>query len=678
MLERLFASRCAMLPGRRGDADTASLAIRWKDDARKIAMTQGISEPAAPLTDAGAQWPDTDDSDAPAAVRDFAEWAEQRMAGLSQRNGGNGAENSLAADLLLYQLGDRVTEGLLRAYCHDRGIRESDLPSCEPFVARAPGEASHWDDEFDESADLDFAESDESDDWPIGDDRGDLDEDEPLEDWDDDTIDLAADTDAPVSDPDDEPLAAEEDMPFEFAEEEPIDRLARGPREGAAAAPSDRNDTRLEAAEGERLGLIAGALERDQASGEDLPQEASLEAPRAETAESSDFGRLYTLNGAVTAVRGDGWDAWDENEGAAPPPETDAAPEPPRPFVADPDPQAPPQSAPRSGIAGRRLAGAALAASLVAALAAGAAIRQLGSTPEETAESAGAAATAIAIPSASDSMQIASRPEDFPNTATAEPAPMANAEPAAAPAAAEEPAGPEGAPLVPVAQTTAESGPDFRSLFQEQRARRAAQGAGDPADAMAHAPQTAGTPSDGGPGVAEAAVGDAPVTPERKPIIESVAGIREIQRMLGALGYNVGPTDGIYGPHTHEAIKAYQTRYRLPVDGKPTPFLADRLAASVLWQDSLRAFNRQDYEAAIAGFSKLITLRPDSADAVFNRGLSLQRLGRLAEAETDFRAALALDPRHSEAHLSLANLMLAQGRYLDAVGQYVKTTQSWF
>src|SRR5690606_24112304 len=46
---------------------------------------------------------------------------------------------------------------------------------------------------------------------------------------------------------------------------------------------------------------------------------------------------------------------------------------------------------------------------------------------------------------------------------------------------------------------------------------------------------------------------------------------RAIQRALAAAGYSPGPIDGIIGPRTREAVKAFQNAFGLVVDGIAGP-----------------------------------------------------------------------------------------------------------
>jgi membrane-bound lytic murein transglycosylase B len=53
--------------------------------------------------------------------------------------------------------------------------------------------------------------------------------------------------------------------------------------------------------------------------------------------------------------------------------------------------------------------------------------------------------------------------------------------------------------------------------------------------------------------------------------------IKEMQDLLGAQGYRVGTPDGVVGPLTRSAIRAFQKTKRLPADGFPSADLLDQL-----------------------------------------------------------------------------------------------------
>lgn len=60
----------------------------------------------------------------------------------------------------------------------------------------------------------------------------------------------------------------------------------------------------------------------------------------------------------------------------------------------------------------------------------------------------------------------------------------------------------------------------------------------------------------------------------------SRADIRDLQRLLAEKGFYAGGADGVVGPETRRAIKAYQRRMNLPADGFPTAGLLERLRGS--------------------------------------------------------------------------------------------------
>lgn len=147
---------------------------------------------------------------------------------------------------------------------------------------------------------------------------------------------------------------------------------------------------------------------------------------------------------------------------------------------------------------------------------------------------------------------------------------------------------------------------------------------------------------------------------------------------------------------------------------------ADRLgrqAAEVLGADAEiygvlghAALIRGDREAAVRYLGEAVRIRPDYADAHFdlgtalhlegryqeavghfhlslltapdvdgdthnNLGLSLQALGDLEGAASEFRAALSVNPDKFDAHSSLGDVLLAQGRAGEAIEHYRRAAQ---
>jgi membrane-bound lytic murein transglycosylase B len=75
----------------------------------------------------------------------------------------------------------------------------------------------------------------------------------------------------------------------------------------------------------------------------------------------------------------------------------------------------------------------------------------------------------------------------------------------------------------------------------------------------------------GGPFVADWPRGQRPLSRSEK---------EEMQRMLTALGFDTGGTDGIVGPNTRAAIRAFQASRGLPADGHDSAALLERLRAA--------------------------------------------------------------------------------------------------
>ena len=55
------------------------------------------------------------------------------------------------------------------------------------------------------------------------------------------------------------------------------------------------------------------------------------------------------------------------------------------------------------------------------------------------------------------------------------------------------------------------------------------------------------------------------------------SNILEVQRRLAREGFYQGPLDGAFGSRTYYAIRAYQRRHHLRVDGQVSPQLLEAL-----------------------------------------------------------------------------------------------------
>ena len=84
--------------------------------------------------------------------------------------------------------------------------------------------------------------------------------------------------------------------------------------------------------------------------------------------------------------------------------------------------------------------------------------------------------------------------------------------------------------------------------------------------------------------------------------------------------------------------------------------------------DTLQKLGRLD--EAETSYKQAIALKPDSAEAYCNLGNTLQELGRLDEAETSYKQAIALKPDSAEAYCNLGNTLQELGRLDEAETSY--------
>ncbi len=72
------------------------------------------------------------------------------------------------------------------------------------------------------------------------------------------------------------------------------------------------------------------------------------------------------------------------------------------------------------------------------------------------------------------------------------------------------------------------------------------------------------------------------------------------------------------------------------------------------------------YEVARVLYAGLVALRPDDARHRLGLGVALDRLGRTAAAEAEYRRAARLEPTDPRARVNLAELCLARGEWSSA------------
>ena len=81
-------------------------------------------------------------------------------------------------------------------------------------------------------------------------------------------------------------------------------------------------------------------------------------------------------------------------------------------------------------------------------------------------------------------------------------------------------------------------------------------------------------------------------------------------------------------------------------------------------------------DEAETNHKKAIELKPDFAEAHHNLGVVLDKLGRLIEAEVSYKKAIELKPDFAEAHLNLGIILDKLNRLDDAVGCYEKSLEN--
>jgi peptidoglycan hydrolase-like protein with peptidoglycan-binding domain len=123
------------------------------------------------------------------------------------------------------------------------------------------------------------------------------------------------------------------------------------------------------------------------------------------------------------------------------------------------------------------------------------------------------------------------------------------------------------------------------------------------------------------------AVATTPTTPATTPA-SAPYSLRNVQVALGQLGYAVGTPDGVIGPKSRAAIRAFQTDAGLPASGEPSLALYDKLQEAI----AKRTAQAQPAQPALpAADTAMIT---EAQTELRRRGYEINAITGTANAET--------------------------------------------
>lgn len=167
-----------------------------------------------------------------------------------------------------------------------------------------------------------------------------------------------------------------------------------------------------------------------------------------------------------------------------------------------------------------------------------------------------------------------------------------------------------------------------------------------------------------------AAASDAAATPSYRADKPEPERLSIVQDQLRELGFDPGPSDGVLGFKTQQAVGAYLDRTK--ENGTDVP-KADALVELEVMGRLARAAGHHaegDYRAALDDYATVIALDPANARAYFNRGLIYQHMGLPALAIANYDRALSLHENHVVAYRSRGNARFDTGDYWGAFADH--------
>lgn len=101
----------------------------------------------------------------------------------------------------------------------------------------------------------------------------------------------------------------------------------------------------------------------------------------------------------------------------------------------------------------------------------------------------------------------------------------------------------------------------------------------------------------------------------------------------------------------------------------PVPNVQQRIS------QGMAAWERDDFDAALAIFQEILEHRPDFADVHNRMGLCLAMVGRHGEALAAFEAAVRISPTYAEAHLNRGIVLTELGRHDEAQAAFDESSR---
>ena len=135
--------------------------------------------------------------------------------------------------------------------------------------------------------------------------------------------------------------------------------------------------------------------------------------------------------------------------------------------------------------------------------------------------------------------------------------------------------------------------------------------------------------------------------------------LRNVQVALSTLGYNVGTPDGVIGPKSRAAIRAFQVDKGLPVSGEPSIALYEKLQAAIVEHNGASKAAQQPAPATKAMVS-------EAQSELRRRGYAISAVTGVADAET----IAAVRDYQGDARLAVT------GEIDDALLQQLRTPQA--